>query len=141
MRRLKQRTKKLAVKTVLSRRRIGLEQQCRQGPHNNGTCSFSNTDGLLWSKYPNPIRKDCPNIESLQELVEEVSEPHQLRQDVRWRQALRCSPCFEEYFALRHNRSQEGHFADHTLSVSASQDERQKNRKTAAPQHRTSGAI
>jgi hypothetical protein len=94
------------------------------------------------AEYPNPVRKDCPNIESMQELVEEVSEPDQLRQDVRWRHALRCSPCFEEYFALRHNRTQDGHFVEHTLLVGAIgwRIAGQTDRKTAAPRHRTSDA-
>ena len=89
------------------------------------------------AEYPNPVRKDCPNIESMQELVEEVSEPDQLRQDVRWRHALRCSPCFEEYFALRHNRTQDGHFAEHTLLVGASQDKQTEKQRRRGIERRT----
>ena len=52
----------VSCETVRPRRRMGLEQQCRQGPHNNGIRSCSNTDELLWSNTLTQQGKIAPTL-------------------------------------------------------------------------------
>jgi hypothetical protein len=51
------------------------------------------------AEYPNPERKDCPGREALLRLVSLL--PEDLQRDPRWRHAVQCGPCYEEYIALR----------------------------------------
>jgi hypothetical protein len=53
------------------------------------------------TEYPNPGRKDCPGTESLRDLAERMVLRENLQQDPRWKHAIQCGPCFEEYLVLR----------------------------------------
>ena len=53
------------------------------------------------AEYPNPGRKDCPGPEALRDLAERVVLREDLREDPRWKHAIQCGPCYEEYVALR----------------------------------------
>src|SRR6202451_1073619 len=57
------------------------------------------------AEYPNPGRKGCPGPEALRDLAERVVEREDLRENPRWRHAIQCGPCYEEYLALRIKRS------------------------------------
>jgi hypothetical protein len=59
----------------------------------------------VWAEYPNPGRKDCPGSEALRDLAERVVLREDLRGDPRWKHAIQCGPCYEEYIALRDGRS------------------------------------
>jgi hypothetical protein len=51
------------------------------------------------AEYPNPARKNCPGTEALWDLAERI--PDELQKDLRWKHALQCGPCYDEYIALR----------------------------------------
>ena len=53
------------------------------------------------AEYPNPGRKGCPGPEALRDLAERVVRREDLRENPRWRHAIQCGPCYEEYLALR----------------------------------------
>ena len=53
------------------------------------------------SEYPNPGRKDCPGTDALWDLAERNVRRQDLRTDRRWKHAMQCGPCYEEYIALR----------------------------------------
>ncbi len=53
------------------------------------------------AEYPNPGRKGCPGPEALRDLAERVVRREDLRGNPRWRHAIQCGPCYEEYIALR----------------------------------------
>jgi hypothetical protein len=54
------------------------------------------------AEYPNPGRKDCPGTDALRDLAERNVRRQDLRTDRRWKHALQCGPCYEEYIALRY---------------------------------------
>jgi hypothetical protein len=53
------------------------------------------------AEYPNPGRKDCPAPEALRDLAEHTVLREDLRKDLRWKHAIQCGPCYEEYITLR----------------------------------------
>src|SRR5579862_7107277 len=53
------------------------------------------------AEYPNPGRKDCPGTEALRDLAERIVQRQDLRGDPRWKHAIQCGPCYEEYIALK----------------------------------------
>ena len=53
------------------------------------------------AEYPNPGRKGCPGREALRDLAERVVLREDLRENPRWRHAIQCGPCYEEYITLR----------------------------------------
>jgi hypothetical protein len=53
------------------------------------------------AEYPNPGRKDCPGTEAMRDLAERVVLREDLQKDQRWKHAMQCGPCFEEYIVLR----------------------------------------
>jgi hypothetical protein len=53
------------------------------------------------AEYPNPERIDCPGKEALRDLAERVVLREDLRGNPRWKHAIQCGPCYEEYLALR----------------------------------------
>jgi hypothetical protein len=53
------------------------------------------------AEYPNPGRNNCPGLEALSDLAERVVLREDLRGDPRWKHAIQCGPCYEEYIALR----------------------------------------
>jgi hypothetical protein len=53
------------------------------------------------AEYPNPRREGCPGREALRDLVERGVLREDLRENPRWRHAIQCGPCYEEYLALR----------------------------------------
>jgi hypothetical protein len=53
------------------------------------------------AEYPNPERKNCPGTEALRDLAERMVLRQDLREDPRWKHAIQCGPCYEEYIALR----------------------------------------
>jgi hypothetical protein len=53
------------------------------------------------AEYPNPGRKDCPGPEALRGLAEHTVRREDLQGDRRWKHAIQCGPCYEEYIALR----------------------------------------
>ena len=53
------------------------------------------------AEYPNPERKDCPGTQALRDLAEGIVRREDLRADARWKHAIQCGPCYEEYIALR----------------------------------------
>ena len=55
----------------------------------------------VWVEYPNPGRKGCPGTEALRELAERMVLREDLQRDLRWKHAIQCGPCFEEYVVLR----------------------------------------
>ncbi len=55
----------------------------------------------VWAEYPNPGRKDCPGTEALRDLAEHLLVREELQRDLRWKHALQCGPCYEEYIALK----------------------------------------
>jgi hypothetical protein len=55
----------------------------------------------VWAEYPNPGRKDCPGREALRDLAERMLLREDLQRDLRWKHAVRCGPCYEEYIALK----------------------------------------
>jgi hypothetical protein len=57
----------------------------------------------VWAEYPNPARKNCPGIEALRDLAESQVLREELQRDLRWKHALQCGPCYEEYLALKDN--------------------------------------
>jgi hypothetical protein len=57
----------------------------------------------VWAEYPNPGRKDCPGTEALRDLAERVVVRKDLLNDLRWKHAMQCGPCYEEYLALKDN--------------------------------------
>jgi hypothetical protein len=66
-------------------------------------------DRLQWeyrravaAEYPNPGRKDCPGTDALRDLAERNVRRQDLRTDRRWKHAVQCGPCYEEYIALRY---------------------------------------
>ncbi len=56
------------------------------------------------AEYPNPGRKDCPGTDALRDLAERNVRRQDLRTDRRWKHAMQCGPCYEEYIALRYGR-------------------------------------
>jgi hypothetical protein len=54
------------------------------------------------AEYPNPGRKDCPGTDALRGLAEPNVLRRDLRTDRRWKHAVQCGPCYEEYIALRY---------------------------------------
>jgi hypothetical protein len=54
------------------------------------------------AEYPNPGRKDCPGTDALQDLAERNVRRQDLRTDRRWKHAMQCGPCYEEYIVLRY---------------------------------------
>ena len=63
------------------------------------------------AEYPNPARKDCPGTEALRDLAEHMVLREDLRGDPRWKHAIQCGPCFEEYITLRDIRVAGPHLA------------------------------
>jgi hypothetical protein len=55
----------------------------------------------VWAEYPNPGRKDCPGLEALRDLAERMVLREDLERDPRWKHAVQCGPCYEEYIALK----------------------------------------
>jgi hypothetical protein len=55
----------------------------------------------VWAEYPNPGRKDCPGTDALRDLAEGIVLRQNLRRDPRWKHAIQCGPCYEEYLTLR----------------------------------------
>src|ERR1700722_18617203 len=53
------------------------------------------------AEYPNPGRKNCPGTDALRDLAERIVLRENLRGDVRWKHAIQCGPCYEEYITLR----------------------------------------
>jgi len=53
------------------------------------------------AEYPNPDRKDCPGSDALRDLAARIVLREDLRSDPRWRHAMQCGPCYEEYIALK----------------------------------------
>jgi hypothetical protein len=53
------------------------------------------------AEYPNPVRKDCPGTDALRDLAERIVLREDLRGDPRWKHAIQCGPCYEEYITLR----------------------------------------
>jgi hypothetical protein len=53
------------------------------------------------TEYPNPGRKGCPGTEALRDLAERMVLREDLRWDPRWKHAIQCGPCYEEYIVLR----------------------------------------
>jgi len=53
------------------------------------------------AEYPNPGRKACPGLEALRDLAERDVLREDLRGDARWKHAIQCGPCYEEYIVLR----------------------------------------
>jgi hypothetical protein len=54
-------------------------------------------------EYPNPERKNCPGAEALRDLANCSAVREVLQGDPRWKHAIQCGPCYEEYIALRDN--------------------------------------
>jgi hypothetical protein len=52
-------------------------------------------------EYPNPGRKGCPGTEALRDLAARMVLREDLQADPRWKHAIQCGPCFEEYIVLR----------------------------------------
>ena len=52
-------------------------------------------------EYPNPGRKDCPGTDALRDLAERMVLREDLVKDSRWKHAIQCGPCYDEYIALR----------------------------------------
>jgi hypothetical protein len=57
------------------------------------------------AEYPNPGRKDCPGTEAMRDLAERTVLREELQRDLRWKHALQCGPCYEEYISLKDNRA------------------------------------
>jgi hypothetical protein len=55
----------------------------------------------VWAEYPNPDRKDCPGPEALRDLAARMTQREDLRWDPRWKHAIQCGPCYDEYLALQ----------------------------------------
>ncbi len=55
----------------------------------------------VWAEYPNPARIDCPGSEALRDLAERMLRREDLQGDLRWKHAIQCGPCYEEYLALK----------------------------------------
>lgn len=55
------------------------------------------------AEYPNPGRKDCPGGEALRDLAEHIVLREDLQRDLRWKHAMQCGPCYEEYITLKDN--------------------------------------
>ena len=55
----------------------------------------------VWVEYPNPEREGCPGTEALRDLAERMVLREDLQRDLRWKHAIQCGPCFEEYVVLR----------------------------------------
>jgi len=53
------------------------------------------------AEYPNPGRRDCPGAEAMRDLAERLVLREDLQRDQRWKHAMQCGPCFEEYIVLR----------------------------------------
>ncbi len=53
------------------------------------------------AEYPNPERNGCPGAKALQDLVELSTRRGDVQKDPRWKHAVKCGPCYEEYIALR----------------------------------------
>jgi hypothetical protein len=53
------------------------------------------------AEYPNPGRKDCPAPEALRDLAERMVLREDLQKDLRWKHAIQCGPCYQEYITLR----------------------------------------
>jgi hypothetical protein len=53
------------------------------------------------AEYPNPGRNGCPGSEALRDLAERMVLREDLRKDLRWKHAIQCGPCYEEYITLR----------------------------------------
>ncbi len=58
----------------------------------------------VWAEYPNPARKGCPGMEALRDLAESVVLREDLQKDLRWKHAVQCGPCYDEYLALKGER-------------------------------------
>jgi len=54
----------------------------------------------VMAEYPNPGRIDCPGTEALRDLAERLVTRQDLMADPRWKHAIQCGPCYEEYIAL-----------------------------------------
>ena len=52
-------------------------------------------------EYPNPERKGCPGAGALRALAELSVRRLDVQKDPRWKHAVQCGPCYEEYLALR----------------------------------------
>jgi hypothetical protein len=52
-------------------------------------------------EYPNPDRRNCPGVDALRDLAERNVMRQDLRGDPRWKHAIQCGPCYEEYIALK----------------------------------------
>ena len=103
------------------RRREGLSLLASAAPAKAGTegsakkrqTRMSRTSEERWShlqreyrravlaEYPNPGRKDCPGTDALQDLAERIVRREDLRGDPRWKHAIQCGPCYQEYITLR----------------------------------------
>ncbi len=55
----------------------------------------------VWAEYPNPGRIDCPGTDALRDLAESTVLREELQRDLRWKHALQCGPCYEEYIAFK----------------------------------------
>ena len=55
----------------------------------------------VWAEYPNPGRNNCPGREALLDLAERSVTREDLIGDLRWKHAIQCGPCYEEYITLR----------------------------------------
>jgi hypothetical protein len=53
------------------------------------------------AEYPNLGREGCPGPEALRDLAERMVLREDLQQDLRWKHAIQCGPCFQEYITLR----------------------------------------
>jgi hypothetical protein len=67
----------------------------------------------VWAEYPNPGRKDCPATDALRDLAERVVLREDLQKDLRWKHAMQCGPCYEEYIALKDNGAVGGNNRSH----------------------------
>ena len=53
------------------------------------------------AEYPNPERNGCPGTQALRDLAELSARRLDVQRDPRWKHAVKCGPCYEEYIALR----------------------------------------
>jgi hypothetical protein len=53
------------------------------------------------AEYPNPKREGCPGVEALRDLAELSVRRMAVQKDPRWKHAVKCGPCYEEYISLR----------------------------------------
>lgn len=51
--------------------------------------------------YPNPERQGCLGADVLKELAARSARHEDIEEDERWKHAIHCAPCYQEYLDLR----------------------------------------